>query len=89
MKSQQARRNRRAKIQEISLSLLGASDDGLRVSYIQKVIEDSCRFRCSPNTLGQVMRPCVVSGMIEQSLTKEGHSFWKLNPVYIPPVETD
>ncbi len=88
MKSQQARRNRRAKIQEISLSLLGASEHGLRVTYIQKVIEDSCRFRCSQNTLGQVMRPCVASGMIEQSLTKEGHSFWKLNPVYIPPMET-
>ena len=89
MKTQKARRNRRAKIHEISLSLLGASDEGLRVSYIQRVIEDSCRFRCSPNTLGQVMRSCVVSGMIEQSLTKEGHSFWKLNPVYIPPMETD
>tara|TARA_R110002012_G_scaffold31161_2_gene93754 strand:- start:573 stop:857 length:285 start_codon:yes stop_codon:yes gene_type:complete len=89
MKSPQARRNRRNKIIEISMSLLGASEEGLRVSYIQKIIEDSCRFRCSPNTLGQVMNVKVRSGEVEQSLTKEGHSFWKLNPVYIPPVETE
>ncbi len=90
MKSPEARRRRREKIQEITMALLRASDSGLRVSYIQKVIEDSCRFRCSPNTLGQVMQPEVNSGLIEKSLTKEGHSFWKLSDEgYILPVETD
>ena len=89
MKNAKARRNRRNKIIEISMALLSASESGLRVAYIQKVIEDSCRFRCSPNTLGQVMSVKVRSGEVEQSLTKEGHSFWKLNPSYIPPMETD
>lgn len=72
------------------MALLSASDSGLRVSYIQKIIEDSCRFRCSPNTLGQVMQPMVNAGVIEKTLTKEGHSFWKLSDDgYNLPVETD
>ncbi len=90
MKSAQARRKRRETITEITLSLLGAADSGLRVSYIQKIIEDSCRFRCSPNTLGQVIQPLVNSGVIEKTLTKEGHSFWKLSDDgYNPSQETD
>mgnify|MGYP003115237158 CR=1 FL=1 len=89
MKNPQARKNRREKIIEISMCLLSASDEGLRVSYVQKIIEESCRFRCSRNTLGQVMALKVRSGEVEHQLTKEGHSFWKLNPVYIPPLETE
>ncbi len=90
MKSAEARRKRREKITEITFALLRAADRGLKVSYIQKIIEDSCRFRCSPNTLGQVMQPYVNSGEIEKTLTVEGHSHWKLSDDgYNPPVETD
>ena len=89
MKSPAARKRRREKIREITYALLRASDSGLRVSYIHKIIESSCRFRCSANTIGQVMMPDVNAGIIEKTLTKEGHAHWKLTDGYIPPVETD
>mgnify|MGYP003122721225 FL=1 len=89
MNSAAARARRRAKCLEITLTLLETAPEGLRVSYIQKIIQDSCRFRINSNILGQVMKPHVTSGMILVSNTSEGHRHWKLNPVYIPVLETD
>ena len=89
MRSRSARARRRAKCLEITTALLETSPEGLRVSYIQKIIQDSCRFRINANILGQVMKPHVTSGMILATNTKEGHRHWKLNPVYIPVLETD
>ena len=89
LNSKAARTRRREKCLEITLALLETAPEGLRVGYIQKIIQDSCRFRINSNILGQVMKPHVTSGMILATNTKEGHRHWKLNPVYIPVLETD
>jgi hypothetical protein len=86
MKNSQARRNRRATVINITMCLLRTQTDGMRAAQIQKIISDSCRFRCSVHTLSQIMRPHLEREEILRSLTSEGHSHWKLNPVYIPPV---
>ena len=88
LRTPNARTRRREKCLEITTALLETSPNGLRVTYIQKIIQDSCRFKVNANILGQVMRPHVVSGMILVSNTREGHRHWKLNPVYIPVLET-
>ena len=89
MKSPSARRKRRATALEIAFSLLETQKEGLRVSYIQRIISDSCRFTCSRNALGQFMKRHIDSGRVEASRTTQGHMHWKLNPVYIPVMETD
>ena len=89
LRNKVSRERRRNKCLEITLALLETKPEGLRVSYIQKIIQDSCRFRINANILGQVMKPHVTSGMILVTNTSEGHRHWKLNPVYIPVLETD
>lgn len=89
LRSPNARAGRRQKCYDITLALLETTPEGLRVSYIQRIIQDSCRFRMNANILGQIMKPHTKSGLILSNLTKEGHIHWKLNPVYIPVLETD
>lgn len=82
------RQRRRKKCEEITFFLLESEPNGLLVSYIANVIDASTRYRMSMNRLGQIMKPHVKSGRIVYSLTVLGHSHWKLNDAYIPPVET-
>ncbi len=83
------RKLRRMKCEEITFFLLENQPDGLTVGYIANIIDASTRYRMSMNRLGQIMKPHVSSGRIVSSLTVLGHSHWKLNDAYIPPVETN
>ena len=81
-------KRRRKTVEDITFSLLGATSKGLKVSYIAKTIDSTTRWRCSENTLGQIMKPHIYSGRIVSSLTIQGHSFWKLDDAYILSLET-
>ena len=89
MRNPITRRNRRNKAIELTLFYLVNMPDGIKVSELQQMVENATKFRCSSNTLGQFMSPYVMNGTIEKTLTSEGHSFWKLTPLYIPSKETD
>lgn len=85
MKNPRARANRRAKVIELSLFLLEHEPNGIRASDLSKLIGNAVRFRCSPNTLGQILMSSVRSGTLEKFRNVEGNSVYR----YILPSETE
>ena len=70
---------------ELCLFLLREEPNGLRIQTLQRLVDQSFRFRCCSNTIGQYLKPLVESGTLEKSHTVEGNAVY----AYIPSLETD
>lgn len=78
------RARKRSRVIELCLFLLQHEPNGLRIQHLQKIVDQSFRFRCSSNSIGQYLMPLVERGILEKETTVSGNISYR----YIPDMET-
>ena len=82
------RQQRRAKVKELVMFLLEQNENGLSVSYLQKTVDDSVRYRVSRHSMTKLLKAELETGVIETELDIEGRSVWKIGVPYRTIMET-